>query len=99
VGTLFGGNLIHSSRLDRCQCNWLGRASWLVFTLLEASGPSLRQSPSPIAGTRSLWVHEPSWRKDKRSFSEREYGSEWQKARLTFLDDNPVCERCEANAS
>lgn len=38
---------------------------------------------------------EPSWRSDKRTSAERGYGAKWQRARLAFLDDNPMCERCE----
>lgn len=28
--------------------------------------------------------------------AERGYGSRWQRARLTFLNDHPLCVRCEA---
>lgn len=41
-------------------------------------------------------LRAPSWRRDKRSSSERGYGSKWQKARLAFLAANPLCIRCEA---
>ena len=39
---------------------------------------------------------KPSWRSDKRSSTERGYGSRWQRERLKFLDKHPLCERCEA---
>ncbi|WP_236555108.1 hypothetical protein [Novosphingobium sp. 9U] len=38
----------------------------------------------------------PSWRSDKRSSSERGYGRKWKKARVAFLDANPLCIGCEA---
>lgn len=38
---------------------------------------------------------QPSWRADKRKTAERGYGGKWQRERATFLDANPVCERCE----
>lgn len=38
-----------------------------------------------------------SWRKDKRSSSERGYGYKWRKAREGFLRNNPLCEYCIAD--
>ena len=38
---------------------------------------------------------QPSWRSDKRKTAERGYGGKWQRERATFLDANPLCERCE----
>lgn len=37
-----------------------------------------------------------SWRTDRRKTAERGYGGKWQRERLRFLDDNPICERCDA---
>ncbi|MAW99535.1 MAG: HNH endonuclease [Sphingomonas sp.] len=37
----------------------------------------------------------PSWRNDKRKTAERGYGGKWQRERRVFLDENPLCERCE----
>ena len=36
----------------------------------------------------------PSWRSDKRSSTERGYGYKWQKARLAYLQANPLCAYC-----
>lgn len=47
-------------------------------------------------GDNACKLPMPSWRHDKRSSSERGYGSKWQKARLAFLASNPLCIRCEA---
>ncbi|QQN73943.1 HNH endonuclease signature motif containing protein [Croceicoccus sp. YJ47] len=38
-----------------------------------------------------------SWRDDRRKTAERGYGSKWQRERLVFLDQHPLCERCEAD--
>jgi 5-methylcytosine-specific restriction endonuclease McrA len=38
----------------------------------------------------------PSWRSDRRKTAERGYGARWQRERLIFLANNPLCERCEA---
>lgn len=38
----------------------------------------------------------PSWRTDKRRTAARGYGSRWQRARLRFLREHPLCEMCEA---
>ena len=37
----------------------------------------------------------PSWRGDKRSAHERGYGARWRKARLLFLQANPLCQYCQ----
>lgn len=37
-----------------------------------------------------------SWRGDKRSASERGYTWRWQKARNTFLRENPLCVECRS---
>ncbi|MEO6269837.1 MAG: HNH endonuclease [Lautropia sp.] len=37
----------------------------------------------------------PSWRTDKRTTAERGYGTAWQKARLLFLQEHPLCEACQ----
>ena len=34
--------------------------------------------------------------KTRLSSSERGYGHEWRQARETYLDENPLCVRCEA---
>ena len=38
---------------------------------------------------------QPSWRTAKGSSSERGYGHKWQKARLRFLGEHPLCVMCE----
>ena len=37
---------------------------------------------------------QPSWRTAKGSSTERGYGYAWQKARLRFLQANPLCVYC-----
>lgn len=37
---------------------------------------------------------QPSWRTAKGSSSERGYGYAWQKARIRFLGENPLCVMC-----
>lgn len=37
----------------------------------------------------------PSWRGDKRSAHERGYNYRWRKARLSFLQANPLCVYCK----
>ena len=37
----------------------------------------------------------PSWRADKPSTSERGYTARWQRARLVFLAEHPLCVYCE----
>ena len=39
---------------------------------------------------------QPSWRTDKRSSTERGYGSEWRKVRNAYLYANPLCTMCAA---
>jgi 5-methylcytosine-specific restriction protein A len=39
--------------------------------------------------------HMESWRADKRSSSERGYGSRWRKARAIYLQHHPLCVMCE----
>lgn len=39
---------------------------------------------------------QPSWRTAKGSSSERGYGYKWQKARIRFLQANPLCVMCAA---
>ena len=36
----------------------------------------------------------PSWRSDKRSSQERGYTYAWQKARLAYLKEHPLCAYC-----
>jgi 5-methylcytosine-specific restriction endonuclease McrA len=36
-----------------------------------------------------------SWRKDKRSSTERGYGTEWRKLRLVHLAKQPLCVYCQ----
>ena len=44
---------------------------------------------------RQAEVKLPSWRTDKRKTAERGYGGRWQRARLRFLGNNPLCVMCE----
>ena len=37
---------------------------------------------------------QPSWRTDKRSSTERGYGSEWRKVRNAYLYEHPLCVFC-----
>lgn len=39
---------------------------------------------------------QPSWRTAKGGSTERGYGYAWQKARLVFLQSNPLCVMCQA---
>ena len=39
---------------------------------------------------------QPSWRGDKRNSNERGYTYQWQKARLAYLQANPLCVYCAA---
>lgn len=38
---------------------------------------------------------QPSWRTDKRSSSERGYGTAWRKARNAYLQQHPLCVMCK----
>lgn len=39
----------------------------------------------------------PSWREDKRTSTERGYGSRWRKSRAGYLRLHPLCVMCEAD--
>ena len=39
---------------------------------------------------------QPSWRTDKRSSTERGYGSAWRKVRNAYLYEHPLCVMCLA---
>ena len=43
-----------------------------------------------------MQIKQPSWRSDKRSSSERGYGTAWRKARNAYLSANPLCVMCQA---
>lgn len=38
---------------------------------------------------------QTSWRTDKRTSTQRGYGSKWQKARATYLREHPLCAMCQ----
>lgn len=38
----------------------------------------------------------PSWRTDRRTTAARGYGGRWQRERLAFLQQHPLCEMCGA---
>ena len=69
---------------------------------------SLRRCIAAIDVERSAWLlppnkrramatnKQPSWRTSKGSSSDRGYGYAWQKARLDFLQSNPLCVMCLA---
>lgn len=40
-------------------------------------------------------IKQPSWRGDKRSAHARGYTRAWQKARLLYLQANPLCVMCK----
>ena len=48
-------------------------------------------SKEPLRGSK-----QPSWRTAKGGSTERGYGYAWQKARLVFLQSNPLCVMCQA---
>ena len=41
-------------------------------------------------------LNSASWRRDKGSSSERGYTYRWQKARIAYLKQHPLCVMCEA---
>lgn len=46
-------------------------------------------------GTDKETAGTPSWRTNKTSSTQRGYGYKWQKARLRFLTENPLCCYCQ----
>jgi 5-methylcytosine-specific restriction protein A len=57
---------------------------------LKTLGTRLKTLPERLAT-----VEPDSWRSDKRTSNQRGYTYEWQQARLSFLDENPLCVYCE----
>jgi 5-methylcytosine-specific restriction endonuclease McrA len=44
-----------------------------------------------------MQTKQPSWRSDKRSSSERGYGTAWRKVRNAYLQEHPLCVMCKAD--
>lgn len=57
---------------------------------LQTLKPRLQQ-----LGGRLATVSPDSWRSGKKT-AERGYGGAWQRARLRFLADHPLCVMCQA---
>lgn len=50
-----------------------------------------------VEGNNRLSISNGSWRDTKQSSTARGYGYKWQKARVLFLKENPLCVYCECN--
>lgn len=58
---------------------------------LKALPPRIKESKV----SRITPATSGSWRAEKAKTSERGYGWRWQKARLRFLQENPLCVYCQ----
>jgi 5-methylcytosine-specific restriction enzyme A len=54
-----------------------------------------RVQPMP-AQTRIATIGESGWRRSDATTAERGYGSRWQRARVRFLREHPLCAMCDA---
>lgn len=57
---------------------------------LKALKPRIQSLPPRLKQGSGTW-------RDGRTTAERGYGSQWQSARIRFLDDHPLCCYCTRN--